>query len=89
LISQIPFDDIFDSIRQITLDTFATDNSSSVQATLYLMAKTALEKFQQISSIHYELPNKHYFIYDLDRFGLKNTGKDADIYYPVDDPSGK
>ncbi|CAB4394334.1 urate oxidase [Rhizophagus irregularis] len=88
LISQIPFDDIFDSIRQITLDTFATHNSSSVQATLYLMAKIALEKFQQLSSIHYELPNKHYFTYDLDRFGLKNTGKDTDIYYPVADPAG-
>ncbi|RIA95686.1 uricase [Glomus cerebriforme] len=88
LISQIPFDDIFGSIRQIILDTFSTDNSASVQATLYLMAKLALEKFQQISSIHFELPNKHYFAYDLNRFGLKNTGKDTDIYYPISDPSG-
>ena len=53
------------------------------------MAKTVLEKYQQIDSIHYELPNKHYFAYDLDRFGLKNTGKDNDIYYPLSSPSGK
>ncbi|CAI2186640.1 11990_t:CDS:2 [Funneliformis geosporum] len=87
-ISQIPFDNIFNSIRQITLDTFATDNSASVQATLYLMSKIALEKFQEINSIHYELPNKHYFAYDLDRFGLKNSGKDCDVYSPISDPSG-
>ena len=53
------------------------------------MAKTILEKFQQINSIHYELPNKHYFAYDLDRFGLKNLGKDTDIYSPISDPSGE
>ncbi|CAG8504418.1 14093_t:CDS:2 [Funneliformis mosseae] len=87
-ISQIPYDDIFNSIRQITLDTFATDNSASVQATLYLMAKIVLEKFHEINSIHYELPNKHYFAYDLDRFGLKNSGKECDVYYPISDPAG-
>ncbi|POG81844.1 hypothetical protein GLOIN_2v1085568 [Rhizophagus irregularis DAOM 181602=DAOM 197198] len=78
--------DKYTTLQETNDHTFATHNSSSVQATLYLMAKIALEKFQQLSSIHYELPNKHYFTYDLDRFGLKNTGKDTDIYYPVADP---
>ncbi|CAG8616746.1 16013_t:CDS:2 [Acaulospora colombiana] len=44
------------------------NNSASVQATLFLMAKLALEKNSQIESIHYELPNIHYFEYDLDSY---------------------
>ncbi|CAG8463510.1 10925_t:CDS:2 [Dentiscutata erythropus] len=87
-IAKIPFNDIFESIKQITLHTFATDNSASVQATLFLMAKNGLEKHSEIESIRYELPNKHYFTYDLERFGLKNTGKDSDIFVPVSDPAG-
>ncbi|CAG8665879.1 1733_t:CDS:2 [Acaulospora morrowiae] len=87
-VKNIPFDDIFDSIRSITLKTFATDNSASVQATLYLMAKLALEKHSQIETVHYELPNIHYFEYDLERFDLKNKLKDANIYTPFDKPNG-
>ncbi|CAG8575521.1 21432_t:CDS:2 [Gigaspora margarita] len=87
-ITKIPFNDIFESIKQITLHIFATDNSASVQATLFLMAKNALEKHSQIDSVRYELPNKHYFTYDLERFGLKNTGKDSDIFVPFSDPAG-
>ncbi|CAG8564555.1 20575_t:CDS:2 [Cetraspora pellucida] len=87
-VEKIPFNDIFESIKQITLHTFATHNSASVQATLYLMAKNVLKKHSQIDSIRYELPNKHYFNYDLERFGLKNTGKDADIFVPFSDPAG-
>nr|CAG8505166.1 604_t:CDS:2 [Entrophospora candida] len=86
--NKIPFDNIYESIRGITLSTFAKDYSASVQATLYLMAKLALEKHLEIGSIHYELPNKHYFAYNLERFNLKNTGKDTDIYSPNSDPSG-
>ncbi|CAJ0757737.1 20511_t:CDS:2, partial [Entrophospora sp. SA101] len=86
--NKIPFDNIYESIREITLSTFAKDYSASVQATLYLMAKLALEKHLEIGSIHYELPNKHYFAYNLERFNLKNTGKDTDIYSPNSDPSG-
>ncbi|CAG8512687.1 7540_t:CDS:2 [Ambispora leptoticha] len=87
-IANIPFDDIYDSIREITLKTFSTDNSASVQATLYLMAKQALEKHPELETVSYALPNKHHFAFDLERFGLKNNGKDSDIFVPFNDPSG-
>ncbi|CAG8522745.1 9987_t:CDS:10 [Ambispora gerdemannii] len=87
-ITKIPFDDIYASIRDVTLKTFSTDNSASVQATLYLMAKQALEKHPELESVSYALPNKHHFAFDLERFGLKNSGKDADIFVPFSDPSG-
>ncbi|KAG9303260.1 hypothetical protein G9A89_013586 [Geosiphon pyriformis] len=84
----IPFDDIYNSIRQITLNTFAIENSVSVQATLYLMAKRALENHQELENISYSLPNRHCFAIDLSHFGLKNTGKEAEIFVPFSDPSG-
>ncbi|RHZ44606.1 hypothetical protein Glove_718g65 [Diversispora epigaea] len=85
----IKFDNIFDSIRSITLNIFATHDSESVQATLYLMANSVLNEHPQIESIRYELPNKHSFAYDLERFGLKNSeGNDADIFVPFDKPNG-
>ncbi|CAG8486573.1 595_t:CDS:2 [Paraglomus brasilianum] len=87
-ISKIPYCTIFDSIRKLTLDTFATDDSVSVQATLYLMAKRILEIHKEVTSVSYGLPNKHCFAFDLERFGLKNSGADTDIYVPFEDPSG-
>ncbi|CAG8443149.1 7206_t:CDS:2 [Diversispora eburnea] len=91
-IIKFEFDNIFESIRSITLNTFATHDSESVQATLYLMANSVLKSHPQIESIRYELPNKHSFAYDLERFGLKNgessEGNDADIFVPFDKPNG-
>lgn len=88
--NSIDFDNIFESIRSITLNVFATHDSESVQATLYLMANSVLREHPQIESIRYELPNKHCFAFDLERFGLKNSkGEDAEIFVPFDKPNGK
>ncbi|ORX98064.1 hypothetical protein K493DRAFT_349628 [Basidiobolus meristosporus CBS 931.73] len=38
-IQEIPFDDVANSVREITLSTFATDNSASVQATVDQMGE--------------------------------------------------
>ncbi|KAG0237442.1 hypothetical protein BGW41_008384 [Actinomortierella wolfii] len=88
-LEQIPFDAIYDSIRQVTCDTFAKDESASVQATLYLMAKQSIENWHWLEKVSYALPNKHYFPVDLSFFrGTKNLQEHADVYQPIADPSG-
>jgi urate oxidase len=83
------FDKTFDDARQITLERFAVENSASVQATMYNMAEAILKAQKLLDSVHYELPNKHYFEIDLSWFkGLKNTGADATVYAPQSDPNG-
>lgn len=47
--------------RKITLDTFAKDDSASVQATMYKMADQILGEQPLVETVEYSLPNKHYF----------------------------
>ncbi|KAF9161972.1 hypothetical protein DFQ27_004385 [Actinomortierella ambigua] len=88
-LDQIPFDAIFDSVRQVTCDTFAKDESASVQATLYLMAEQTIKNWKWVEKVSYALPNKHYFPVDLSYFrGTKNLQEHADVYQPIIDPAG-
>ncbi|KAM3421771.1 Uricase [Cercospora zeina] len=83
------FDTAFDSAKTITLETFATENSPSVQNTMYLMSQRILDAAKDVQKVEYSLPNKHYFEIDLSWYkGLKNTGKDAEVYAPQSDPNG-
>ena len=60
--SSIPsFDEAWNAARKITLDTFATDNSASVQNTMYKMCEQILEAVPTVETVDYSLPNKHYF----------------------------
>ncbi|POY71553.1 hypothetical protein BMF94_5416 [Rhodotorula taiwanensis] len=86
---RIDFDAIYRSVVETTLETFATHNSASVQATLYIMCEKVLRDNADVADIKYELPNKHYIAPDLSYIGLKNTEpKDAEVFTPVDAPSG-
>ncbi|KAI4106893.1 MAG: hypothetical protein L6R36_003114 [Xanthoria steineri] len=83
------FDDAWNSARQITVETFAKDNSASVQNTMYKMCEQILSAVPMVKAVDYSLPNKHYFEIDLSwHKGLKNTGKDAEVYAPQSDPNG-
>jgi len=83
------FDEAYETIKRITLDMFAKDNSASVQNTMYKMAELILEAVPGIEKVEYSLPNKHYFEIDLSwHKGLQNTGKDAEVYAPQTDPNG-
>lgn len=55
------FDVAWQKARDITLKTFAEDNSASVQATMYKMADQILAAVPQVNHVDYSLPNKHYF----------------------------
>jgi urate oxidase len=55
------FDNAWSAAREITLHTFAKENSASVQATMYNMAEQILAVVPQVETVEYSLPNKHYF----------------------------
>jgi urate oxidase len=83
------FDKAWEAARNITLKTFAQDESASVQATMYKMSEQILDAVPEVDLANYSLPNKHYFEIDLSWYkGLKNTGKDAEVYAPQSGPNG-
>ncbi|KAI4113704.1 MAG: hypothetical protein LQ348_005884 [Seirophora lacunosa] len=83
------FDEAWNSAREITLATFAKDESASVQNTMYKMCEQILAAVPTVNAVDYSLPNKHYFEIDLSwHKGLKNTGKDAEVYEPQSNPNG-
>jgi urate oxidase len=72
-------------IRRIVLETFAQHESPSVQQTLFLAAKLALETFDAVAEIRLSLPNKHCLLVNLQPFGMEN---DNEIFVPTDEPHG-
>jgi len=88
--AKIPaFDAAYESALKTTLKVFAEDNSASVQATMYKMSDLILKACPLVDHVTYSLPNKHYFEIDLSwHKGLKNTGKDAEVYAPQSGPNG-
>ncbi|KAI9826111.1 MAG: hypothetical protein M1832_000560 [Thelocarpon impressellum] len=83
------FDAAWEAARRITMKAFAEDSSASVQNTMYKMCDRILAEIPDVESIDYSLPNKHYFEIDLSwHKGLKNTGKDAEVYAPQSGPNG-
>jgi urate oxidase len=78
-------------VKTATLETFATDESASVQATLYKTGQNVLALCPAVSDVHYSLPNKHYIPVNLSAFKQDNgLGYDggAEVFYPAPDPSG-
>lgn len=83
------FDETWSNARDITMKTFAEDSSASVQNTMYKMCEQILATAPSVEAVDYSLPNKHYFEIDLSwHHGLKNTGKDAEVYAPQSNPNG-
>jgi urate oxidase len=58
---QESFNKAWEDARKITLETFAKQNSPSVQNTMYLMGEQILEAAPKVEAVDYSLPNKHYF----------------------------
>ncbi|ELU40375.1 uricase (Urate oxidase) [Rhizoctonia solani AG-1 IA] len=84
------FRELQSNVRKITLETFATDESASVQATMYKMSQQFIAENATANSISYRLPNNALSrMSRLDYIGLANTKpKDAEVFCPVEAPSG-
>jgi urate oxidase len=72
-------------IRDILLNVFAGHTSKSVQHTLYAMGEAALANVPEIEDMELMMPNKHYLLADLSRFGQDNPNE---IFVPIDEPHG-
>lgn len=80
-------EDVADRARKVTLEVFATDESASVQATLYKMAQKIIAENAHIASVTYTLPNKHYIPVNMDYIGIDNmTPAKAEVFAPVAAP---
>ncbi|KAJ3504433.1 hypothetical protein NLJ89_g7936 [Agrocybe chaxingu] len=75
--------------RAATLETFAVDESASVQATLYKMGERIIAENGSVISVSYSLPNKHYVPVDMRYIGVDNlTPSKAEVFTPIAAPSG-
>ncbi len=74
-----------DKVRKIILETFANHHSLSVQQTLYEAGKNVVEKVIDVIEISLSMPNKHYLLFNLEQFGMKNNNE---IFIPTDEPFG-
>lgn len=83
--ASLDFNDLWQGVRQLILDTFATHNSLSVQHTLNALGREVLTAFPDIAEIQLVMPNKHALLVDLSPFGLDNPNE---VFLPIDEPSG-
>jgi urate oxidase len=75
-----------DKILSVMLKVFANNFSPSAQTTLFQMGSAALEACPEISRIELAMPNKHYLLADLSKFGRENKNE---IFTPTDEPHGQ
>jgi urate oxidase len=76
---------VFESARNLLLQTFATKYSLALQQTLYAMGEAVLDAHEEIAEIRLSLPNKHHFEVDLSPFGLDNGNE---VFFAADRPYG-
>ena len=75
------FDKAWSDTRKITLETFAKEDSPSVQNTMYLMAEQILEAAPKVEAVDYSLPNKHYFEIGECPVFYNHYMSDADLFH--------
>jgi urate oxidase len=82
---RVPFAALRSKTRDILLSAFSGHASKSVQHTLYAMGESVLANVPEIYDIELTMPNKHYLLADLSRFGQDNPNE---IFVPIDEPHG-
>ncbi|HEY4378814.1 MAG TPA: urate oxidase [Acidobacteriaceae bacterium] len=84
-VDTLAFDAMRTALREAMIKTFANHKSKSVQETLYVMGKSALERVAEVDQVDLVMPNKHCLLVDLSRFGQDNPNE---IFVPTDEPAG-
>lgn len=92
-LQNVDFDKTADAIKRILLNNFAGEFpngtlSPSVQHTLYLSGKEALDTLPAINRIELEMPNVHYLTADFSKFPTLVQGPNLEVFVPTDKPSG-
>lgn len=81
----VDFDRIYRGVKAAMIERFANLHSLALQQTLYSMGEAVLAAFPCIAEIRMSAPNKHHFLYDLERFGIENRGE---VFHADDRPYG-
>jgi urate oxidase len=81
----IDHDVVFGAVRDTLLDVFATHDSASVQASIWIMGRAILERHPELDEVSFSLPNLHHWLADLRPFGLTN---DNEIFIATREPYG-
>eukprot|EP01104_Vermistella_antarctica_P000558 TRINITY_DN10711_c0_g1_i1.p1 TRINITY_DN10711_c0_g1~~TRINITY_DN10711_c0_g1_i1.p1 ORF type:complete len:315 (+),score=69.94 TRINITY_DN10711_c0_g1_i1:78-947(+) len=76
---------VHDFVRSAFLKEFASTYSVSVQKTLYDVCNKALVQFPELEKLKMTLPNKHHWLFDLEKIGIKN---DNEVFIAATDPFG-
>jgi urate oxidase len=79
------FDAAYDTVKAAFVSQFATVHSLALQQTLWHMGKAAIEAVPAVAEVRLAAPNKHHFLYDLQRFGTENPGE---VFHADDRPYG-
>jgi len=83
--TDVDFEATYMKVKDIILETFTDHYSYALQHTLYQMAEKVIAAVPEIDEIKFSCPNKHHFLYDLERFGLENPNE---VFYAADRPYG-
>ena len=83
--TDVDWEATYAGIKAIMVSTFATVHSLALQQTLFQMGKAVLEAYDVVAEVRLSAPNKHHFLYDLQRFGLEN---DNEVFHADDRPYG-
>ncbi|WP_205326563.1 factor-independent urate hydroxylase [Glycomyces sp. YM15] len=68
------YDHAFTKARGALLTAFADTYSLSLQQTLHAVGERILKAVPEITEVRLSLPNRHHYLFDLERFGLDNPG---------------
>ncbi len=83
--TDVDFNAVYPSVRNILLDAFANTHSLALQQSMFQMGKQVLEAHPEIEEIKMSLPNKHHFLVDLEPFGQDNPNE---VFFAADRPYG-
>ena len=83
--TDVDWDKVWEDVRRILLERYATVHSLALQQTLWEMGRAVLEAHPEIAEIGLSAPNKHHFLVDLAPFGLDNPGE---VFHAADRPYG-
>ncbi|XP_064080351.1 uricase-like [Macrobrachium nipponense] len=89
----VDFGKIWANVYKLVIDKFAGNPdtgifSPSVQNTIYLLQKAALDEIPEISKISVTMPNKHYYTVDLSKFPEVGSLENNEVFLPMDKPAG-
>lgn len=81
----VDWDATWETVHRLTLETFATQHSLSVQHTQWAIADAILAACPDVAELDMAMPNKHHLPFDLGKLGLEWTGE---VFHVVDEPAG-